>query len=148
MARELERGFTLVEVLIAMSVLAVGLLAVLTGMGTGLDAIEIGRQQSTAVFFAEERIEAAKALAMQKSNLVNVTAANLPTSEGYGSLFLPCGAGSCPAAYRRTTTITANPAGAAGKRIDVAVYWHPVTSSGVLTTERSVSLSLFLSNVR
>ncbi|MGH2600080.1 MAG: type IV pilus modification PilV family protein [Dehalococcoidia bacterium] len=133
-----EAGFTLAEILVACAVISVGLVAVAMGFGIGLDGVEAGRQQSTAVFLAEQRIEQAKDLAMRSPNLADLTTVNLP-AEAYGTI------ASAPG-YRRTTTITPDPGGTTGALVEVAVFYRPVTGRGVLTTERSVSLSIFLAN--
>lgn len=135
-----QAGFTLAEIMVTCAVISVGLVAVATGFGYGVDGVEAGRQQSTAVFLAEQRIEQAKGLAMQQTGLVQLTTANLPATEGYGTI------AGAPPRYRRTTTITNNPGGLQGARVDVTVFYRPVTGRGVLTTERSVSLSIFLAS--
>jgi prepilin-type N-terminal cleavage/methylation domain-containing protein len=134
-----EAGFTLAEILVACAIISVGLVAVSMGFGYGVDGVEAGRQQSTAVFLAEQRIEQAKDLAARNPNLADLTTANLPATEAYGTI------ASAPT-YRRTTAITPNPGGATGARVDVDVLYRPVTGRGVLTTERSVRLSIFLAN--
>jgi type II secretory pathway pseudopilin PulG len=139
-SRSGEAGFTLAELLVACAVIAGGLVAVASGFGFGVDGVEAGRQQSTAVFLAEQRIEQAKELAMRQTGLVQLTVANLPATEAYGTI------AGAPPSYRRTTTITTNPGGTTGARVDVVVFYRPVTGRGVLTTERSVSLSIFLAN--
>ena len=139
-SRSGQAGFTLAEILVACAIVSVGLVAVATGFGLGVDGVEAGRQQSTAVFLAEQRIEQAKELAMRQTGLVQLIVANLPATEAYGSIT------GAPPSYRRTTTITTNPGGTTGKRVDVVVFYRPVTGRGVLTTERSVSLSIFLAN--
>ena len=135
-----EAGFTLAEIMVACAIISVGLVAVATGFGFGVDGVEAGRQQSTAVFLAEQRIEQAKELAMRQTGLVQLTVANLPATEAYGTIT------GAPPSYRRTTTITNNPAAVTGARVDVVVFYRPVTGRGVLSTERSVSLSIFLAN--
>jgi prepilin-type N-terminal cleavage/methylation domain-containing protein len=135
-----QAGFTLAEILVACAIISVGLVAVAMGFGVGVDGVEAGRQQSTAVFLAEQRIEQAKELAMRQTGLVQLTSANLAASEAYGTI------AGAPPRYRRTTTITDNPGGVLGKRVDVTVFYRPVTGRGVLTTERSVSLSIFLAS--
>jgi prepilin-type N-terminal cleavage/methylation domain-containing protein len=136
-----EAGFTLAEIMVACAIVSVGLIAVSTGFGFGVDGVEAGRQQSTAVFLAEQRIELAKELAAHPgTNLADVNATNLPASEGYGSI------SGAPSTYRRTTTLTTNPGGTTGIRVDVSVFYKPVTGRGVLATERSVALSIFLAN--
>jgi prepilin-type N-terminal cleavage/methylation domain-containing protein len=138
--RPAESGFTLAEILVACAIISVGLVAVAMGFGMGVDGVEAGRQQSTAVFLAEQQIELAKDLAARTPNLASLISANLPASEAYGTI------AGAPPRYRRTTTITDNPGGATGKRVDVTVFYQPVTGRGVLTTERQVSLSIFLAN--
>lgn len=135
-----EAGFTLAEILVACAIISVGLVAVAMGFGVGVDGVEAGRQQSTALFLAEQRIEQAKDLAARSANLADLTTANLPASEAYGTI------AGAPPRYRRTTTITMDPGGVTGARVDVTVFYQPVTGRGVLTTERSVSLSIFLAN--
>ena len=135
-----QAGFTLAEILVACAVISLGLIAVATGFGFGVDGVEAGRQQSTAVFLAEQRIEQAKELATRKPNLADLTVANLPASEAYGAIT------GAPSSYRRTTTITTNPGGTTGARVDVSVFYKPVTGRGVLATEREVRLSIFLAN--
>jgi prepilin-type N-terminal cleavage/methylation domain-containing protein len=139
-SRSGEAGFTLAEIMVACAIISVGLVAVATGFGFGVDGVEAGRQQSTAVFLAEQRIEQAKELAMRQTGLVQLTVANLPATEAYGTIT------GAPPSYRRTTTITNNPAAVIGARVDVVVFYRPVTGRGVLSTERSVSLSIFLAN--
>jgi prepilin-type N-terminal cleavage/methylation domain-containing protein len=134
-----QAGFTLAEVMVACAIISVGLVAVSAGFGFGVDGVEAGRQQSTAVFLAEQRIELAKELAAHPGTaLADVNTTNLPATEAYGAI------SGAPSTYRRTTTITNNPGGTAGKRVDVSVFYKPVTGRGVLATERTVSLSIFL----
>ncbi len=135
-----QQGFTLAEILVACAIISVGLVAVATGFGYGVDGVEAGRQQSTALFLAEQRIEQAKELAARTPNLADLNSTNLPASEGYGTI------AGAPPRYRRTTTITNNPGGATGARVDVSVFYRPVTGRGVLTTERVVTLSIFLAS--
>jgi prepilin-type N-terminal cleavage/methylation domain-containing protein len=139
-SRSGEAGFTLAELLVACAIISVGLVAVSTGFGVGVDGVEAGRQQSTAVFLAEQRLEEAKDLAERQPNLAALTTANLPASEAYGTI------AGAPSGYRRTTTINAIGGTTPGARVDVAVFYRPVTGRGVLTTERSVTLSIFLAN--
>ncbi len=135
-----QAGFTLAEILVACAIISLGIVAVAAGFGYGVDGVEAGRQQSTAVFLAEQRIEQAKELAARTPFLVDLNTTNLPASEAYGSI------SGAPSTYRRTTTITSNPGGTTGARVDVSVFYKPVTGRGVLSTERSVSLSIFLAS--
>ena len=134
-----QAGFTLAEIMVACAIISVGLVAVATGFGYGVDGVEAGRQQSMAVFLAEQRIEQAKQLAMKQTGLVQLNTTNLPATEAYGSI-------SGASNYRRTSTIISNPGGVTGARVDVNVFYRPVTGRGVLATERSVGLSIFLAS--
>jgi len=138
-----QAGFTLAEILVACAIISVGLVAVATGFGYGVDGVEAGRQQSTAVFLAEQRIEQVKEMAIKQANLGAVNHTNLPATEAYASI-----AGA--PRYRRTTRICPGDAGcpvlggAPGILVTVDVFYRPVTGRGVLATERSVSLDLYL----
>ena len=140
-SRAAEAGFTLAEILVACAIISVGLVAVATGFGFGVDGVEAGRQQSTAVFLAEQRIEQAKELAMRQTGSRAAhrrATCRPPRPTGRSRALRPATVGP-----RRSPT---NPGGTPGKRVDVVVFYRPVTGRGVLTTERSVSLSIFLAN--
>jgi prepilin-type N-terminal cleavage/methylation domain-containing protein len=52
-----ERGFTLSEVILAMGVVAVGLVALASVIPVGTYAVHEGKQLSTATFLADQRLE-------------------------------------------------------------------------------------------
>ena len=140
-----QAGFTLAEILIACAVIGLGLLAVGSGLSMGVQGVETGRQQSTAVYLAEQRMDQVKAAAMRPSEppFQYATAAAFP-SEAYGVI-------THAPRFRRTVTLTPYtgpaaglPTGVPGLRVDVAVFYRQVTSLGVLTNERSVRISTFL----
>jgi hypothetical protein len=131
------------ETMIACFLIMIGLVATSQGLTVGLQGVEGGRQQSVAIFLAEQRLEQIRAAALATPQLANVTTANFP-SEAYGSI---TGASK----YRRAVAITpfvgpagGLPTGTQGARVDVTVFYRPVTALGVSTTERQVQLSLFL----
>jgi prepilin-type N-terminal cleavage/methylation domain-containing protein len=136
-----QRGFTLVEIMIACAVIGVGLVTASYAFTVGIQHVETGRQQTTALFLAEQRMEQVKAAAAKATEppLAYLTSANFP-AEAYGSI-----AGS--EKFRRTVTLTTftaadlgTPSG--GVRVDVDVFYRQITAKGVLTsTERSVRLS-------
>src|SRR5512145_3148976 len=111
-------GFTLVEVLIAGAIITVGLTAVTAGFQHALDAVEAGRQQTTALFLAEQRLEQVKAVALVDFD--RVTTATFPLEEslvGYPQ-------------YRRTVEVVAGPAGMAqAVRVQVTVAYRPATAA-------------------
>jgi len=55
---------TLTEVLIAIFIIAIGLVAVATGMQLATVSINVGQQETTATFLAEEKLEDVKAFAL------------------------------------------------------------------------------------
>ena len=59
-----QSGFTLVELLVAVAILMIGLVAVMQWFPLGTAGVETGRRQSTGVFLAEQKIEQIKAWAL------------------------------------------------------------------------------------
>jgi prepilin-type N-terminal cleavage/methylation domain-containing protein len=146
-----DAGFTLVEIMIACTVIGAGLVATSYGLTVGIQGVETGRQQSAALFLAEQRMEQVKAVALIPTEppLVNITAATFP-AEAYGAVN---GGAANSAKFRRTVTTTAYtgpagglPVGLQGMRVDVSVFYRQVSAFGVPTTERSVQLSTFLAS--
>jgi prepilin-type N-terminal cleavage/methylation domain-containing protein len=140
-----QAGFTLAEILVACAVIGLGLLGVTSGLNMGVQGVETGRQQSTAVYLAEQRMDQVKAAAMRATEppFAYATSAAFP-NEGYGAI------AQAPR-FRRTVTLTPYtgpagglPTGVPGLRVDVAVFYRQITAFGVLTTERSVQISGFL----
>jgi len=141
-----EAGFTLAELVAAVFVISLGLVAVGAGFATAIQGVETGRQQTTATFLAEQRMEQVHATALGNSlvacmGFVNITAACFPT-QAYASITNAPG-------YRSTVTITDYVVGGnvARKRVDVEVFYQPVVAWGVqLSAERSVRLSTLIAN--
>ena len=134
-------GFTLVEILVAAAVTGLGLVGVAAGFVHAVGGLEGGRQQTTATFLAEQRIEQLKAGALNR--FPSVTTANYP-SEPYGSV---SSTGNRMPNYRRTVTIVDAPGGLADtKLVEVAVFYRPVVGFGVLAAEREVRLSVLLTD--
>lgn len=132
--RSAAAGLTLLEVIFAIALLSVGLLAVAVAFPAGISGVEQGRQQTTAVFLAEQRLEEIKA-----TDFSNITAANFP-AEAFGTI-------ATYPQFRRTVTITSSPGGVANTvRVDVSVFYRPVMSFGVLTAEREVRLSTLVAD--
>jgi prepilin-type N-terminal cleavage/methylation domain-containing protein len=129
-----QAGFSLAELIIAVGIIGVGLVAVVTGFSYGLQGVEASRQQSTAVFLAEQRLEQVKATTFR-----SITSATFP-SEAYGTV------ANAPL-FRRQVTITDNPSGITNSKLVVVdVFYRPVMAWGVLTAERSVQLTTFVTN--
>jgi Tfp pilus assembly protein PilV len=139
-------GFTVAELLAAIFVIAVGLVAVGAGFSTALQGVETGRQQTTATFLAEQRVEQIRATALGDPlvacmGFTNITTACFP-AQAYGAIE------SAPG-YRSTVTITDYTVAGniVRKRVDVEVFYQPIVAWGVLVTaERSVRLSTLVAN--
>jgi prepilin-type N-terminal cleavage/methylation domain-containing protein len=133
-----DRGFTLGEVLVAIFVLAIGLVGVVTGFQYATSGVEIGKGQTTAAFLAEQRLEWLKALAL--TNWTSAALAAGTTTEAYGSI-------ADAALYRRVTTITDRPGGtcaASCKLVQVTVFYRPVTGQGQVDQERRLDVVTML----
>jgi type II secretory pathway pseudopilin PulG len=136
-----EAGFTLVEILIAGAVIGLGLVGVAAGFLLAVGGLEAGRQQSTATFLAEQRIEQLRAGAL--NHFPNVTTASYP-SEAYGSI---SNNGNTMPDYRRTVSVVDAPGGLADtKLVEVTVFYRPVVGWGVLAAERQVRLSALVTD--
>jgi prepilin-type N-terminal cleavage/methylation domain-containing protein len=132
-----ERGMTLTELLMAVFIITIGLTAIAAGMQLATSSINVGQQETTASFLAEQKLENIKAFALNVTNAAqgfdNVTSANFP-AEAYNSI-------ATYGSYRRATTIS-NPS-LTVKVVVVNVFYFPV---GVASTsaERQVTLSTML----
>lgn len=139
-------GFTVAELLAAVFVLSVGLVAVGAGFATAIQGVETSRQQTTATFLAEQRMEQVRAAALGNSlvacmGFTNVTGVCFP-SQAYSSIANAPG-------YRSTVTVTDYIVNGSvtRKRVDVEVFYQPIVAWGVLqSAERSVRLSTLIAN--
>jgi prepilin-type N-terminal cleavage/methylation domain-containing protein len=164
-----QRGFTLVEVLVATVVIMVGLVAVASGFQYATSGVATGRGETVATFLAEQRIEQLKTVAMTNyagpwpsgPSLQGGTALNNPvtTTEFCQSSNIGATSSNCQgsaitnaASYTRVTRIwdagaTLNlGAGCTGttpllcKRIQVSVSYRPVTSQGDASQTRTINV--------
>ena len=81
-----ESGLGLVEILIAVGIITVGLVAVMQAFPVGIQGVDIGRRQSTAVFLAEQKLDQIKAWSM--------STATAPVQQGYPTIVNGAG-GTC-----------------------------------------------------
>ena len=164
-----QRGFTLVEVLVATVVIVVGLVAVATGFQYATAGVATGRGETVATFLAEQRIEQLKTVAISNyygpwptgPSLQGGAAIATPTtttefcqSSNIGATSSNCQGSAITnaTAYTRVTRIwdasaTLNlGAGCTGtaplvcKRIQVSVTYRPVTSQGDASQTRTVDV--------
>ena len=146
-----QRGMTLIELMVAVVIITVGLVAVGTGMQLATSGVAAGQQMTTATFLAEQRLEDIKAFALSTNasqGWSNVTSTNFAASEAYSTITSNTGTstsgGTSYASYRRTTTIT-NPTSTT-KRVTVQVFFIPVAVSSSANAERSVVVSTVLAS--
>jgi prepilin-type N-terminal cleavage/methylation domain-containing protein len=140
-----QAGFTLAELLAAVFVISLGLVAVGAGFATAIQGVETSRQQTTATFLAEQRLEQVRATLLGNSlvacmGFANITTACFP-AQAYSSITNAPG-------YRSTVTVTNYIVNGniARKRVDVEVFYRPIVAWGVLAAERSVRLSTLVAN--
>src|SRR2546421_8481812 len=62
-----DQGFTLAEVLVATAFIAITAGAIGVGFMQGTGSVETGRQQTTAVYLAEQRLEQLKAWSLNST---------------------------------------------------------------------------------
>jgi prepilin-type N-terminal cleavage/methylation domain-containing protein len=130
-------GLTLAEVLVALSIITVGLMAMAVGLQQATAFVAEGRQQTTAVFLAQQRLEQVKASALWDFDGVASTKfpSETPVS-GYP-------------AYRRTVEISPLPAGLLNAvRFQVTVTYQPATTPATASSERTVTLVTVMSRRR
>jgi prepilin-type N-terminal cleavage/methylation domain-containing protein len=164
-----QRGFTLAEVLVAVFVILVGLVAIANGFQYATSGVATGRGETMATFLAQQRIEQLKTVAMTNyegpwasgPSLQGGTtlAAPVTTTEYCQTSNIGATSANCQstaisgtASYTRVTRIwDAGPAlnlgaGCTGtaplmcKRIHVSVTYRPVTSRGDVSQTRTVDV--------
>lgn len=143
-----ESGLTLAEVLVAVAIVMIGLVALMQFFPMGIQGMETGRQQSTAVFLAEQKMEQIKAWALstapnQGFSTVTAggacfTAGNPCASEAYNTI-------ANYSTYRRTATVSAGSTNTTSV-VRVQVFYQPVTAQGVLTAERQVQVATVIAS--
>ncbi len=146
---------TLAEVLIATVIIGIGLMALLAVVPAGIGAVETGRQQSTAIYLAQDKMERIKSWSLSTSTT--------PAQQGFGTILpngtcFAAGQGACASedygtiagypGYRRVVTALADPGTPAPPnhtrtRVTVQVFYTP-RGDNVQTTERQVSVSTVL----
>jgi Tfp pilus assembly protein PilV len=134
-----QAGLTLTEIVAAAAILTIAVFALLSAVISGFTDVDRGRQQSTAVFLAEQRMEEVRSFAMSLAagqGFANLSSAAFP-AQAYGSI---TGFGQ----YRRTVTVTDSPGGVANtKQVDVNVFYRPQTDRG-MQGESSVLVSTLI----
>lgn len=128
-----ERGFTLVEVLVAIALLTIGILGVVattgvqsrgvaSGAAFGQAAVSRANSIATATMLAQARLEEIKN-AQYTASADQITTANFP-DEAYGAI-------SGYTGYRRTVAIASSTPVAGAKTITVQVFFQPLLETGI-----------------
>lgn len=164
-----ERGLTLVEVLAAAGLIAIGLVGVMVVVPIASYGLQEGNQLSTATFLAEQRLEQVRnapwtfspdndCLGVSASNTAAPTVPAGKTCTN-GATTLAAGAQTFPdeAAvpsypdYQRVVRVTdcgTTPCSgithADLRRVTVTVSYRPLTGAGVGTTRKTVTLDLLV----
>src|SRR3972149_7060829 len=127
--RREQSGFTLVELLVAIAILMIGLVAVMQWFPLGTAWVGTGRRQSTGVFLAEQKLEQIKAW-----SLSTAAGQGFATAVQGGACWLPDAFNTIPGhpEYSRTVTI-ASPT-LTTTLVRVQVQYRRVTAQGVLTS--------------
>ena len=133
-------GFTLAEILAAMAVITVGLLAMAGALSHGLSGIETGRGESAAVFLAEDKLEQLRAIALVDWG--NPALQPGTTVEYCWPSGSECAATPTADSLRRTTLITGGDATCSPRCrvLSVSVFYRAITALGQLDQERRVDL--------
>jgi type II secretory pathway pseudopilin PulG len=132
-----QRGLALAEVLVALSIMTVGLMALAGGLQQATAFLEVGRQQTTALFLAQQRLEQVKAQALWDFDRLAST--KLPAENPVGGY----------PAYRRAVEIAPQPAGLADTvRVQVTVSYHPSMAAWTAPSEQTVTLATVISRRR
>ena len=136
-----DAGFGLAEILVAIALITIGMVALVPGFQLAVGGVDIARRQSTGVFLAEQRLEQIKAWA-----------ASTAGGQGYGSITngspstAPCCAAEAYstiagyADYRRQVNVSHGPT-ANTKTIQVQVFYTSATGAGFSTVESKVEVS-------
>ncbi len=139
-----EAGFMLAEVLVAIALIMIGLVAVMQSYPLGVLGMDSGRRQSTGIFLAEQRIEQIKAWA-----------SSVAAGQGYASITNgnPSVAACCQAEgynaipgytrFRREVNVNNGPT-ANTKNIQVRVFYLPLTAQGLSTVETQVQMTTLI----
>jgi type II secretory pathway pseudopilin PulG len=146
-----ESGLTLIEILMAVAVIMIGLVAILQWFPMGTAGVETGKRQSTAVFLAEQRLEQIKSWAVSGAagaNFANFPVCGTPPNP-------PCNVPGTPLVddafnsipgygeYSRSVIVEDGPTPTM-RMVRVQVSYRRVTTTGALTGGTQVDIGTLL----
>jgi type IV pilus assembly protein PilV len=112
-----ENGVTMIELLVALALLSIGLLALFTLQSTAIQGNRDSKEMTTAVFLAEKKIEELKNTPFGSLSLGSTADSNNPIT----------GSGTTGGIYSRSWNVQSFSGSANMKQITVIVSW---TQSG------------------
>jgi len=125
-----SKGFTLIEVVIAMAVIAIGMFSMMSLIITVTKGNSHSKKVTTATTLAQDQMEQIKRLGFGNAILAQGT-------EDYGTMNKINGYTSDYNGYRRVTTVFTNTPVAGMVTGSVTVHWTPGTHSITLATSIS-----------
>lgn len=131
-----QHGCTLTEVLVALSITTVGLIAMAVGLQQAAAFLEMGRQQTMALFLAQQRLEQVKGAAL--SNFDGLTTSNFPAEDPVSKY----------PGYRRTVDIVPAAGAADAVRVRITVAYRPLGTTSGAQRELTVMLATIMSRRR
>lgn len=146
--RREESGFTLVEIIVAVAILMLGLVAVMQWFPLGTAGVESGRRQSTGVFLAEQKVEQIKAWSM--GTAANQGFAQVSAGGGCFGAGGPCNNDAFNTIpgypeYSRTVTIANGPT-LTTRLVRVQITYRRVTDRGTLTGGTQVDIATLIAS--
>lgn len=161
-------GFTLVEVLAALGILALGIAGLLVVVPVASHALQEGNQLTTATFLAEQRLEQIRNAPWSSApdndclGLGPASAPAVPAGRSCTNGAIALAAGAVTFAdepsvagypgYRRTVRIrdcgVTSCTGISSsdlRQVTVTVTYRPLTGAGVATSDKSIALNLIVS---
>jgi prepilin-type N-terminal cleavage/methylation domain-containing protein len=152
-----RRGMTIMEIMIAIAIMAVGLAALSSAIPIAAYGIQEGSQLSTATFLANQRLEQARNATWNSVDKLGISASSTaaPVGDGGVTTFPDESPMAAPyAGYTRTVQVTDCGVGpgcsaivdASLRQVTVTVSYRPMSGVGVATaaTTKSAVVTMYI----